>query len=1603
MESIINEVNERLKLYYKVTNDEVISVWLSRNNSLQAYTKIGNLESETEYYLNLKSDKDLYDNDDMSSTINLNRNQNEFSQEYRNNENKSPDFNNTTNNDNNTNYKNGVSMKDINSCNFINNINTKKKNDNSSNFKNPTSEYLHNINDNEPKSLVNPNKKKDSNSNITVKLNQLANITSYLTSKPKHILNKIVINPLVIPLRKQNSSNSLLLPNLMSNNLVDLTTNKNSHLTLTKKFFTEKDYNLLETVQYKTINEVFQKKNLQFEINELKLNLNKAKINEYSNTNLINLLIFLFANKINIIKNHLIKFYKGASVTQINNNLVSVNDNGDVIFDKNKEINDKSGIMSNSVLNEKEENAFFIMNKYYNLEEELKLGNSNNSGVASSNLTNSNNNTVNTNKVNSNVNVFHENEVYGFQLFMEGVPTLVLVNNQIPVFCEKKKQRKGSYFDILNNNSNNNKNANNNNNNNSAHHSFNLNNNNINNNNNYHRNSSSIRKRSLINNTVNANINNVYNQKANAINNINTEPPFSDIISVINSYSPAFINVSEQSFWIMLLEKAIASIKGNYLNSVRMLASELILLLTPFPLNSIIHSTTSSDSLFRFIKKNNTDNSIIFVEMNSLLLESYDILYLTSFFVTSLSIINGQKYVELCLPEVISDEVFNNIQQELLSYNQILGNSNEDDNNVSSNIFLNNNTTFNNNNTGIGNTLVGASKNTTNISNIKKVNSTDTRIMNSFTSQLFHNNTNTQNNTIYNVVNNLNNNKRNNSIFTNQSNLYNEAIKSEIISQKNSNRTIIIHFNVYRTLFYKTYLLKPYNNYYYSYKSFKLNNKNAENYLMISLKVNCSIKNNNKKNVSKNDSKNTVNSLNNLKAQVFSNSNLSNSESLHNKKGFNNKANSDIFTTQFNEDMNNNYNKNDFDKKKRVHAILNFGLKHLCYSSNNTSNNSNNLYQNDTHNNNTSKMDKQSNYQKILFERKKLKEEYYTRIIILKKKSSSSDKRKKSEQKNNEFEIKNYDQLDYNDYKISALFYGSITKYTLEANLEQYTEYLIILKSINSDFISQISETNNFNTYKNLTISTNHKAMELDKKLSRKYSYYASMKNSNNNASNSRFTIKEDDVSKTSTIALTCYSAEIVTISSLKLNKANNNNHNNNYNYDPNSNNNYSSLHKISNIEEQISNSNKIITQFINSLLFSLSTKNFINKKDSETQYIEIFSLLKEQPKLGYSYYKVKNNSTTNYLHLMLKISLSGLKLISHQLTSSNFKQKMGVENNEENDSLINQSRGDASESDSSSSIDSEYSKNLISGELTILVPPSKEENFVFEWFKRPEDVVINIKPRFDFKNFSPIVKLNKDLMINNNNGNDKLQDTTSEFAEISNSNININNNEISDDKNTTKKKFPYEKNFIAKKVFYFEIVFQEGIILVLINESMKRKIEIEVEFIELSNLVIERTFHSLFNPGENENENFYNDLNNSNNVSMNINNNYSNNNLHNPLNNKDSSKLGNSHSYNINNVNNIKNIMDSSYTNNQGFVNPSSTNYVGVSDVSNNRFNANNNSYSNFKLIRNYSNSKKIKILVNPCSRNYIFLRKENYGKVYFNANFRLIKENKIDDALSQ
>lgn len=113
-----------------------------------------------------------------------------------------------------------------------------------------------------------------------------------------------------------------------------------------------------------------------------------------------------------------------------------------------------------------------------------------------------------------------------------------------------------------------------------------------------------------------------------------------------------FIHCPEKNFWIYLIEKGIALIMKNYINTIPLLSNELFPLLTQAYIEVKSHQVLQRKELYEIIKETLSKNSsyIVFANKKDNLFGFYEKENFISFFITKAFKVNGHRYVEIFMP-----------------------------------------------------------------------------------------------------------------------------------------------------------------------------------------------------------------------------------------------------------------------------------------------------------------------------------------------------------------------------------------------------------------------------------------------------------------------------------------------------------------------------------------------------------------------------------------------------------------------------------------------------------------------------------------------------------------------------------------------------------------------------------------------------------------------------------------------------------------------------------------------------------------------------------------------------------------------------------------
>ena len=108
-----------------------------------------------------------------------------------------------------------------------------------------------------------------------------------------------------------------------------------------------------------------------------------------------------------------------------------------------------------------------------------------------------------------------------------------------------------------------------------------------------------------------------------------------------------FIHPPEGNYWIFFIEKAIAKLYKNYINTYNLLASELYQNLSPFNIQIYQHIYYDKKDVYKIIKEKLNKNNIIFCEIDPLEISVIDNIKnkFISFYINNIFKINVRKYL----------------------------------------------------------------------------------------------------------------------------------------------------------------------------------------------------------------------------------------------------------------------------------------------------------------------------------------------------------------------------------------------------------------------------------------------------------------------------------------------------------------------------------------------------------------------------------------------------------------------------------------------------------------------------------------------------------------------------------------------------------------------------------------------------------------------------------------------------------------------------------------------------------------------------------------------------------------------------------------------
>lgn len=116
--------------------------------------------------------------------------------------------------------------------------------------------------------------------------------------------------------------------------------------------------------------------------------------------------------------------------------------------------------------------------------------------------------------------------------------------------------------------------------------------------------------------------------------------------------SSPFIHCSEKNFWVYLIEKALAKITKNYINTIPLLGNDIFSFICPANIVTYSHQIIQRKELYEVLKETFSKNSgyIVFSNKNGINSDFYEKENFISFFITKVFRTNGHKYVEIFFP-----------------------------------------------------------------------------------------------------------------------------------------------------------------------------------------------------------------------------------------------------------------------------------------------------------------------------------------------------------------------------------------------------------------------------------------------------------------------------------------------------------------------------------------------------------------------------------------------------------------------------------------------------------------------------------------------------------------------------------------------------------------------------------------------------------------------------------------------------------------------------------------------------------------------------------------------------------------------------------------
>ena len=468
--------------------------------------------------------------------------------------------------------------------------------------------------------------------------------------------------------------------------------------------------------------------------------------------------------------------------------------------------------------------------------------------------------------------------------------------------------------------------------------------------------------------------------------------------------------------------------------------------------------------------------------------------------------------------------------------------------------------------------------------------------------------------------------------------------------------------------------------------------------------------------------------------------------------------------------------------------------------------------------------------------------------------------------------INNITEYKY-DKDIKNMLFKSLDNICKYDNLMLFNTIIVTLNNVNNKNNSNYLYFNiNYDIIKNTNTAFSNKLNHLiEESIIR--AYLIKQTNDNKNKNNnynicssfygkiSDFEIKINNKQLSSTYYLCFYIAfnDNLTLDMINFIFKNNDNKNNNI---------YEKLFKIIvvaksntdlnliNVDENKINYNKynFNTLFNNKVFDSLiknSIYNYINKKFMFSVCDDVEYLLSlNENELGISAFIINNKSDTNSVVLsidckMINANISDLSntftllenynsyvkedLLNNSIYNNNINNIINyvklTTNNTSINNHSNSKNSNISYSNNFNDIDSCQSKK------TYEILPLENEIIILNWISLKENVFVKLYPKWIMYNKYSLVNSIKNNNYNTCNSND--------LSLLSNINNNIENISLNNVK----------KNYIDiryKSVYYYEFVFQNGLIICFVNNNDLKEFLIEIEIVELNNLAYSQTFSNI-------------------------------------------------------------------------------------------------------------------------------------------------------------